>query len=89
MDGHCTCGYEERRERLEEHEKEVRLLVHRYETGQEEVDLDAVKVWFDRPRSEGWVSAIDNYCPPKVRAAILYKTGAHKKSYFELLKVFR
>lgn len=89
MDGHCICGNEEHRERLEEHEKEVRLLVHRYEMGQEEVDLDAVKVWFDRPRCETRVSAIDNYCPPKVQAAILYQTGAHKKSYFELLKSFK
>ena len=76
MDGPCY-GNEDRRAWLEKHEKEVRLLVHRYETGQEEVDLVAVKAWFSRPRSED--------CPPKVQAAILYKSGAYKMSLMKFL----
>ena len=84
MDGPCY-GNGEDRAWLEKHEKEVRLLVHRYETGQEEVDLAAVKAWFDRPQSKEYYIPADRWCPPKVQAAILYKTGAYKMSIFEFL----
>ena len=86
MDGPCYGNGEDyNRAWIEKHEKEVRLLVHRYETGQEEVDLVAVRAWFDRPRGGVWVSALDNYCPPKVQAAMLYQSGAHKMSLIEFL----
>ena len=86
MDGPCYENInEERREWIEKHEKEVRLLVHRYETGQEEVDLNAVKAWFDRELHKEWTSLVDGWCPPKVQAAMLYKTGAYKMSLIEFL----
>ena len=85
MEGPYTCGFDERREWLEKHEMEVWRMVQRYELGVEEIDLEEVKAWFDRPRNEEYATALDNYCPPKVQAAMLYKTGAHKMSLMEFL----
>ena len=86
MDGPCYGNVsDDRRAWIEKHEKEVRLLVHRYETGQEEVDLTAIKAWFDRPRSKEYYMPGDRWCPPKVQAAILYKSGAYKMSLMEFL----
>ena len=86
MEGPCYGNGEDYgREQLEKHEKEVWRLVQRYESGEEEVDLEAVKAWFERPRHKEWRGLGDDYVPPKVGAAMLYKTGAYKMSVVEFL----
>lgn len=85
MESQCTCGHNHNREWLEKHEKEVWSLVEKYENGEEEPDLEALQAWFKRPRHAEWAGLADNYIPPKVQAAMLYKTGAHKKTIFEIL----
>jgi hypothetical protein len=89
MEGPCYGNGEDYgRERLEKHEREMWSWVKKYESG-EEVDQEELEAWFLRPRSKEWVGLGDNYCPPKIEAAIIYKAGAHKKTLFELLAQFK
>ena len=86
MEGNCTCGHDEARRRLEKHEKEMWRFVQSYEDGAT-VNEQALVDWFKRPRNKEWVGLCDNYISPEIQAIMIFKSGAHKKSIFELLKI--
>ena len=85
MEGPCYGNGEDyNRKQFEAHEREMWGWVEKYESG-EAPDLDKAREFLLRPRHPEWAGPADSYIPPEVGAIIMFQTGAHKKTIFEIL----